>query len=303
MTRSARFRKTAQSPNIASLTLDQLEAAGTLVYEAFLDIATRHNFEPPFESPEFARFLVRFLNSSEGFTSFVASEGGQPVAVNFLDERNEIAGVGPVAVSVAHQGRRLGRVVMEALLERAERFGYESVRLLQAAYNLVSFSLYSALGFEVKDGMALVRGRPRPGEHPAGVIRECEPSDLDALDGLSMEVLGFRRRGDIESVMAWTRPLLVERDGRPTGFVCRFATPDSTFLGPAVARDEETLRDLIAGAAMSTPGELRFLLPVSCPWLLRWALQGGFSLVELDTLMVRGAYEAPAGAYMPSAWY
>jgi hypothetical protein len=41
---------------------------------------------------------------------------------------------------------------------------------------------------------------------------------------------------------------------------------------------------------------------VSCASLLRWALQSGFSLSELGTLMVRGTYEAPAGASMPSIW-
>ena len=48
---------------------------------------------------------------------------------------------------------------------------------------------------------------------------------------------------------------------------------------------------------------LRLAVSMTCPSLLRWALQSGFSLLELATLMVRGTYEAPAGAYMPSAWY
>jgi len=45
---------------------------------------------------------------------------------------------------------------------------------------------------------------------------------------------------------------------------------------------------------------LRLALPVTYPSLLRWALQSGFSLLELVAV---GTYEAPAGAYMPSAWY
>ena len=87
------------------------------------------------------------------------------------------------------------------------------------------------------------------------------------------------------------------------GYVCRFPMPSGAFLGPAVARDEEALKDLIVGAARLLPGNLRLALPVSCPSLLRWALQSGFSLLELETLMVKGTYEAPAGAYMPSIWY
>lgn len=288
---------------IGAMRPDQAEAVGAIIYEAFLDVALRHNFEPPYESPQFATTVARFLDQSEGFTSFVACQGGRPLAVNFLDERNEIAGVGPVAVSVAHQGQGLGRLVMEALLERAEGLGYRSVRLLQATYNLVSFSLYARLGFQVKDAVAFLRGRPPAGEGPADPVREVTPADLDGLDALSLAVLGFRRRGDLEMMMRLIPPLLVEREGRPAGFVARFATPSGTLLGPAVARDEQALRDLILGAARLAPADLRMSLPVSCPAALEWALRSGFSLVELETLMVRGTYERPAGAYMPSVWY
>lgn len=48
---------------------------------------------------------------------------------------------------------------------------------------------------------------------------------------------------------------------------------------------------------------LRLAVPVTYPSLLCWALQSGFSLLELVAVVVRGTYEAPAGAYMPSAWY
>jgi hypothetical protein len=239
----------------------------------------------------------------EGVASFVAIEGGQPLAVNFLDQRNDIAGVGPVAVGVEHQGRGLGRMVMEALLEQAESRGLQSARLLQAAYNLVSFSLYCRLGFDAKEEIAYLRGRPPADEGTTGAVRECTPQDLDTLDALSLEVLGFCRRGDVEMAMPVAQPLVVERKGRAVGYVCRFAMPSGAFLGPAVARDEEALKDLIVGAARLVPGGLRLAVPVNCPSLLRWALQSGFSLLGLETLMVKGTCRVPAWAYMPSAWY
>jgi predicted N-acetyltransferase YhbS len=300
---SRQAKNARQSVAIVDMAPDQVEAVGKVVYEAFRDVAIRHGFEPGYESLNFATFVVRSLNWLDGFASFVAIEGGQPLAVNFLDQQNDVAGVGPVAVGVEHQGRGLGRMVMEALLERAEGGGFQSVRLLQAAYNLVSFSLYCRLGFDAKEQIASLRGRPPADERAAGVVRECTPQDLDTLDDLSLEVLGFRRRGDLEMAMPLARPLLVEREGRPVGYVCRFPMPDGAFLGPAAARDEEALKDLIVGAARLVPGSLRLALPVSCPSLLRWALQSGFSLMEMGTLMVRGTYEVPAGAYMPSAWY
>ncbi len=300
---SRQARKAKESMAIAGMVPDQVQAAGKMVYEAFRDVAIRHGFEPAYESLDFATFVVSSLSQLEGFTSFVLCEGGQPIAVNFLDKRNDVAGVGPTAVAVAQQGRGLGRMVMEALLEQAEGCGFRSVRLLQAAYNMVSFSLYCRLGFAVKDVVATLRGRPPADEDIAAVVRECTLDDLDDLDRLSLEVLAFRRRGDVEMVMPFIRPLVAEREGRLVGYVCRFPTPSGIFLGPAAARDEQALKDLIVGAARLMPGSLRLAVPVSCPSLLRWALQSGFSLVELETLMVRGSYEAPAGAYMPSAWY
>lgn len=291
------------SPAVTPMVAEQTEAMGALLYESFLDVAVKHNHEPPFESVEFATAVVRLLGQSEGFASFVASEDGEPLALNFLDERNEIAGVGPVAVGVQHQGRGLGKLVMEALLEQAEASAYQSVRLLQSAYNRVSFSLYSRLGFDVKDGVAFIKGRPPEEERPADEVREGTPADLDAMDELSLEVLGFRRRGDLELPSGLTPPLVLERQGHIVGFTCRLVTPSGILLGPAVARDEQALRDLILGAARGAPVDLRVTLPVSLPSVLRWALEGGFVLSELDTLMVRGAYERPAGAYLPSAWY
>jgi hypothetical protein len=204
---------------------------------------------------------------------------------------------------VHHQGRGLGKLVMEALLEKAEASGYQSVRLLQSAYNRVSFSLYARLGFDVKDGIATLRGRPVEGERPSGEVRESASSDLDALDELSLEVLGFRRRGDIDLSGRFAPPLVVERQGRIVGFTCQFVTPSGVLLGPAVARDEQALRDLILGAARSAPVGLMVPLPVSSSSVLRWALGGGFAISELGTLMVRGTYERPAGAYVPSIWY
>ncbi|MCJ7511275.1 MAG: GNAT family N-acetyltransferase [Dehalococcoidia bacterium] len=300
---SERANNPTESTAIVGMVPDQVEAVGKLVYEAFRDVAIRHGFKPIYESLDFATLHMRNLSRREGFTSFVAIEGGQPLAVNFLDQRNDIAGVGPVAVGVEHQGRGLGRMVMEALLEQAEVSGFQSVRLLQTAYNMVSFSLYCRLGFDAKEEIAFLRGRPPDDERTVGAIRECTPQDLDALDDLSLDVLGFRRRGDVKTIMPFVRPLVVEREGRLVGFVCRFPTPSGILMGPAVARDEEALKDLIVGAARLAPGDLRPVVPVSCPSLLRWALQAGFSLSELGTLMVRGTYEAPAGASMPSIWY
>ncbi len=281
---------------------DQAEAVGTLVYEAFKDIAERHNFEPGFPNPQLAQVVVRLLAQTEGYESYLLTEAGRPVACNFGDERDEVIGVGPVAVAVDRQGRGLGRRVMEALLERSERNGFRSVRLVQVAYNMQSFSLYHNLGFDVTDLLANIRGRPGEGERPQDQVREYTPVDLEACDALHRDVLGIDRRQDIEFMANLAAPLVVERDGEIAGYLTRFPGTE-TFVTHGVARDELALRDLIIGMGRAAPADLHLLLPTSHAETLRWAMGQGFQLLELDSYMVHGEYQPPIGAWVPSPFY
>src|SRR3990170_1592892 len=201
---------------------DQAEAVGTLVYEAFKEIAERHNFEPAFATPQLAQLFIRLLAQTEGYQSYLLVDDGRPVACNFGDERDEVVGVGPVAVAVDQQGRGLGRRVMAALLERAERNGFRSVRLGPGAYNIQSFSLYHNLGFNVTDMLANVRGRFADGQEPIDRVREYTPADLEACDTLHREVLGIGRRQDIELMAGFAPPLVLERGGQIAGYLTRF---------------------------------------------------------------------------------
>jgi len=290
------------TPTLTTVLPGQAEAVGTLVYEAFKEIAERHNFEPPFSTPELAQFIVRLLAQTEGYESYQLIEDGRPVACNFGDERDEVVGVGPVAVAVDQQGRGLGRRVMEALLERAERNGFRSVRLVQVAYNLQSFSLYHNLGFNVTDMLANVRGRTDGAQEPSDRVREYTPADLEACDTLHREVLGIGRRQDIELMAGFAPPLVLERGGQIAGYLTRFPGAQ-TFITHGVARDEQALRDLIISMARSSTGDVHVLLPTSHAETLRWAMAQGFQLLELDSYMVRGEYQPPMGAWVPSPFY
>jgi ribosomal protein S18 acetylase RimI-like enzyme len=291
------------SISITSMRPDQADEIGGLVYEAFLDIARRHNFEPSFESREIAVLFVRVLSQLERITSFMAVEKGAPVAISFLEELDEVGGVGPVAVAVPHQGRGLGRRVMEALLERSEKAGIRSIRLLQDAYNMTSFSLYSRLGFEVKDLLAGLRGRLPESEQLSQRVREARSADAPSMDELCEGVLGVSRRNETEVMARFAPPLVAERDDRIAGYLCRVPLPSVTLLGHAVAEDQATMRDLIAAAARASATEISFELPTSQPETLRWALRSGLALRVLESLMVRGEYQPPSGVFLPSAWY
>ncbi len=289
-------------PTLTDVLPEQSEAVGTLVYEAFKDIAERHNFEPAFPSPDLAQLIVRLLAQTEGYQSYQLIDGERPVACNFGDERDEVVGVGPVAVAVDRQGQGLGRRVMEALIERAERNGFRSIRLVQVAYNRQSFSLYHNLGFNATDLLANIRGRPSAGEKTRDTVREYTPADLEACNALHKDVHGLDRTHDIELMAGFAPPLVIERNGEIAGYLTRCPGTE-TFITHGVTRDEQALRDLIIGMARSSPAEVHILLPAAHSETLRWAMGQGFQLLELDSYMVRGEYRVPMGCWVPSPFY
>jgi GNAT superfamily N-acetyltransferase len=290
------------SASLTTVLPDHSPEVGDLVYEAFREIGERHGFEPAFQTPEVAQLIVRLLAQTEGWESYLLMEDGRPAACNFADERDEVVGVGPVAVAIAKQGRGYGRRVMEAMLERVDKGGFTSVRLVQAAYNMESFSLYHSLGFEVKEALASLRGRPHADEPPADQTRLYTPADLDACDALGREVMGYSRRHDIEYMANFGPPAVVVRDGQLAGYLTHFPG-EEMFVTHGVARDERALRDLIIATARTTPGPLRIQIPTGHAETVRWAMGQGFRLVEIDTFMVRGEFQPPQGAWVPSPFY
>jgi hypothetical protein len=87
--------------------------------------------------------------------------------------------------------------------------------------------------------------------------------------------------------------LVVERAGRITGYASSLA-----FFGHATAESNIDLQALIASAdSFAGPG---ILLPSRNNALLRWCLANRLRIVQPMTLMTKGLYSDPAGAWLPS---
>ena len=68
-----------------------------------------------------------------------------------------------------------------------------------------------------------------------------------------------------------------------------------------MGRTNYDLQALIAGApSFLGPG---IIVPTRNAALFRWCLENGLKVVEPMTLMTRGLYNEPAGAYLPSVLY
>jgi GNAT superfamily N-acetyltransferase len=275
-----------------------VDACGRIIHDAFRDIAARHGFAPDF--PHFeaaARFAGAFIGHPSVF-GVVAEANGRVVGSNFLLEGDAIRGVGPITVDPDYQGRGVGRRLMQAVLERGK--GASGIRLLQDSFNMRSLALYASLGFEVREPALVMTGRPRSRPRAGTTIRRLTDADLDSCNALCAQIHGFARGSELADAVQQRTAIMVERDGRVTGYM---AVPRFWIANHAVAETEDDLRALIVGAGAEGPQPLSFLLPTRQASLFRWCLSEDLKAVKPMTMMGIGRYQTPLGTYLPSVLY
>ena len=272
-----------------------LEVCARICFEAFGDINRRHGFPPEMPAPEMTAGLMGLVLNSPHVYGVVAEKDGRVVGSNFLWEGDSIAGVGPITVDPSVQGGSVGRKLMEDVLERVRQKGFAGVRLVQAAFNMRSMSLYTKLGFDVREPLVCLQGQtPRdPRAVPGYSVRKATQADLDACGDVCRRVHGHERRGQLAMGVSNGSALVVEHGGHVTGYAS-----DVGFFGHAAALDNSGLVALIAGAEKISGAGL--LLPSRNGEVFRWCLAHGLKVVQPMTLMSLGLYNEPRGAFIPS---
>ena len=274
------------------------EACGRIIYDAFKEIRDRHGFPRHFPNVEVAIRRADFCIRHPSIFGVVAENDGRVIGSNFLDERDPIRGLGPVSVDPQVQVRGVGRRLMEAVLERA--VGALGVRLIADSFNMLSVSLYASLGFEVKEPLLLMRGRPTS-KPPLGIeVRSLKSDDLSECGALCSKVHGFERLSELRDAMKTLFPLVALREDRITAYALTLTMWPQNH---AVADTEEDMKALLVGAAAMNSEPLSILLPVRQVNLFRWCLSEGFRAVMPMTLMAMGKYQDPDGCYFPSIQY
>ena len=288
-----------QSPSASGATTlrpgrpEDAEVLGPICFEAFRTISAAHSFPPDFPSPEVATGLMTAMLANPRIYSVVAERDGVPVASNFLDERDAIAGVGPITVDPGGQNAGVGRMLMEDVLERARAQQAPGVRLLQAAFHTRSMALYASLGFEVREPISCLQGPAIGIELPGRQVRPAGEADLDACNLLCHAVHGHDRGGELREAIEQGSATLVEHDGRITGYATVVG-----FFGHAVGESDDDVRALLAAApAFAGPG---VLVPSRNTELVRWCMRHGLRIVQPLTLMSLGLYNEPRGSFLPS---
>ncbi len=276
---------------------EDAEVLGNICYDAFATISRAHNFPPDFPSPEAATGLMTMMLARPDIYSVVAEDAsGKVVGSNFLWESDTVAGVGPITVDPNAQNSSYGQAMMRDVIRRSDEQGHPSVRLMQAAFHSRSLSLYTKLGFDTVEPISNMQGPPLGLKIDGYDVRPMTEADLAGVDAVALRVHGHTRHNETAGSIAMGTGMIVEHGGRITGY-----TTGLSFFGHSVG---ETNRDLMAliGAAEEFAGP-GFHLPTRNSELMRWCFARGLRIVQPLTLMSRGLYQEPRGAFLPSILY
>jgi predicted N-acetyltransferase YhbS len=292
---------TSSRPSMEQVTIrkarqEDAQTCGEICYAAFAAINAAHGFPCDFPSPAATTGLLSMIFSTPGLYGVVAESEGRVVGSNGVDERAVIAGIGPITVDPTAQNLGVGRKLMESVMDRENERGAAGIRLVQAAFHNRSLSLYTRLGFDVREPLSCIQGRPLQRSVPGCTVRAAQPADLEACNALARRVHGFDRGADLAQTISQGTAIVVERGGRITGYATNLA-----FSGHATAEANLDMQSLIASVeSFGGPG---ILVPARNSSLVRWCLGNGLRVVQPMTLMSIGLYNEPAGAWLPSIMF
>jgi GNAT superfamily N-acetyltransferase len=271
-------------------------ALARVCFDAFGGINRKHGFPPEIPVIDVAEFLMGYVMNHPLCWGVVAEQDGRPVGSAFVQVQHGIGGVGPVTVDPAAQSKAVGRALMDAILDHCREHRVAGVRLLQAGFNMASMSLYTKVGFAIREPLALVNGTPLGRATDGFPVRPATQDDLPACDALCASIHGHPRGPELREAVEHGTARVVERHGRVTAYAT-----DIGFMSHAVAETNDELCALIASASAYTgPG---FILPLRNTPALNWCLANGLRLVSPLNLMTTGLYTEPRGAWLPSILY
>jgi predicted N-acetyltransferase YhbS len=275
---------------------EDTEELSRILFEAFGAIHDHHRFPRDFPSIEAATGMLSPWIPHPSVWGVVAEADGRIVGSNFLDERDEIFGVGPITVDPGAQNSGVGRKLMEAVLERGA--GAPGIRLVQDGFHMRSLSLYTSLGFDVTAACVVMSGMP-DGRPESVEVRRLVEGDLEQCAALSERVHGITRTGALRDALQAFSPHVALRDGRVVAYA---TTLDFWPMAHGVAETPDDLKGLLLGTVASTGEPLALLVPLRSE-LFPWCLAQGLRALKPMNVMALGSYQEPNGAWFPSVIY
>jgi GNAT superfamily N-acetyltransferase len=199
--------------------------------------------------------------------------------------------IGMVLVAPDHQGRGIGRALMEALIAEA---GARALMLNATAEGL---ALYEKLGFGrvglVRQHQARLDAAPGGSSRPNLAVRRAVPADEAGLCALDAAAFGADRTDLVSRLLAAGEAWVIDGMGRATGFAILRDFGRGQIIGPVVAANEDDAIALVAAAAgAARPGVLRIDIPAHAQLLGVWLTEAGLPPISTVTTMLRGGWPA-----------
>lgn len=108
-----RSRKADMTMELRPVQMKDIQACGRVMYEAFTDIAQRHNFPPDFPNAAVAEGLLSDLLNAPAFDAFAGEEEGRILGSIFVSRRSQVGGISVLTIDPKAQNRGVGRGLLQ----------------------------------------------------------------------------------------------------------------------------------------------------------------------------------------------
>ncbi len=285
-------------PELVPMAANDAPAAGAVIYRAIARAFRDHGLPEPIADETEGEHLARLYLTLDPADAVVARRGDEILGAGFLHVRDEVASLGPVVIDPKHQGQGIGKLLFEALSDRAARCS--STRLFVDAFNTRAFGIPLARGYQPRDvGIRLVAlgGLKGPGMLEAlspAPIRDVTESHVEALARFDWAYFGGSRQRDFAALLAaGATGLMAEDNGEVRGYIFGRAAGSLAQIGPGGAESADLLGKLFARLGERLAREATIVLTyllASQSEVVAQALAMGFRATNLSIYMVRGAY-------------
>ena len=206
----------------------------------------------------------------------------------------QFATVGLIVVDRHHQGKGIGRKLMNAVMDEA------GARTLQLVATRAGTRLYEQCGFREYAAICQHQGMATAAPLPAGSgeasLRAVVHADLAAIAQWDANAFGTRRAHVIEAVLESGRGILATRGGHIAGYALARPAGRGTTIGPVVAESEILAVEMIARLLPPEGSFTRLDLPADTTMLGGWLESAGIARVDRAAVMIRGAPLIQRGA-------
>ncbi|CAB3763940.1 GNAT family N-acetyltransferase [Burkholderia puraquae] len=234
--------------------------------------------------------------SADTSIAFAAEENGVVIGTAMCWKYGaDRAAIGHVIVSDEHQGRGIGRTLMEMLIDELG----PRVTFLHATP--AGQPLYEKLGFNVCGSLSQYQGnvdRPAAVALPDGErLRAGSPADWPRLVELDARASGLQRDALLSALLKRGESIVLERDGEVVGFSVLRRFGRGYVVGPVVAprsSDDVYAKALIGYWLTKRQNEFVRIDVPSGTHLPDWLDEQGLKRVDTCSKMVRNA---PAAAH------